>query len=131
MGPTFVIVALLVFLASAAPIVQTTLGAVQGWTDVDGVNWYLGMPYGTVAQRFASSSPAKPWVGVRDARNYGSICYQSYPFGYDAPKNVTMSEDCLTVNVWTPTNTSSSRLPVYFWIYGGALQSVVCTMEEV
>jgi carboxylesterase 2 len=30
------------------------------------------------------------------------------------------SEDCLYLNVWTPENfTSTSNLPVYFWIYGG------------
>ena len=32
-----------------------------------------------------------------------------------------MSEDCLTLNVWTPA--SARQAPVFFWIYGGALQS--------
>lgn len=30
-----------------------------------------------------------------------------------------MSEDCLSVNVWTPARTSAERLPVMVWIYGG------------
>ena len=29
------------------------------------------------------------------------------------------SEDCLTLNVWTPKNSSVSKLPVMVWIHGG------------
>lgn len=29
------------------------------------------------------------------------------------------SEDCLTLNVWTPAKTADARLPVMVWIYGG------------
>jgi para-nitrobenzyl esterase len=34
-----------------------------------------------------------------------------------------VSEDCLYVNVWTPAKSSAERLPVLFWIYGGAFTS--------
>ena len=30
-----------------------------------------------------------------------------------------MSEDCLTLNIWTPIDARNA--PVFFWIYGGAL----------
>jgi len=30
-----------------------------------------------------------------------------------------MSEDCLTLNIWTPTTNKHARLPVMVWIYGG------------
>jgi para-nitrobenzyl esterase len=30
-----------------------------------------------------------------------------------------MSEDCLTLNVWTPAKSGSERLPVMVWIHGG------------
>jgi para-nitrobenzyl esterase len=30
-----------------------------------------------------------------------------------------MAEDCLYLNVWTPANGASDRLPVMVWIYGG------------
>ena len=32
-----------------------------------------------------------------------------------------MSEDCLTLNVWSRAITSADKLPVMFWIHGGAL----------
>ncbi len=32
-----------------------------------------------------------------------------------------MSEDCLTLNIWTPAN--AHNVPVFFWIHGGALMT--------
>jgi para-nitrobenzyl esterase len=38
--------------------------------------------------------------------------------------NVNVSEDCLYLNIHTPSNASAdSNLPVMFWIYGGSLKS--------
>jgi para-nitrobenzyl esterase len=41
------------------------------------------------------------------------------PAKYPELRGTGMSEDCLSVNVWTPARTSDARLPVYVWIYGG------------
>jgi carboxylesterase 2 len=44
-----------------------------------------------------------------------------YPFPVHHPK--LMSEDCLFLNIWTPTLDANARLPVMFWIHGGAFIS--------
>ncbi|KAJ3835491.1 Alpha/Beta hydrolase protein [Lentinula raphanica] len=51
---------------------------------------------------------------VTDARNWGPPCIQT-------PAVVGVgSEDCLTLNVWKPTNTSAGdKLPVAVYIHGG------------
>lgn len=36
----------------------------------------------------------------------------------ELPENV--SEDCLTLNIWTPAQSPEEKLPVMLWIYGGA-----------
>ena len=36
-----------------------------------------------------------------------------------APVRTAVSEDCLTLNVWTPAKSGSERLPVMVWIHGG------------
>ncbi|KAF4425911.1 Acetylcholinesterase [Colletotrichum fructicola] len=48
----------------------------------------------------------------------------TYPFFQYVPETLPLgsfSEDCLTLNICTPSNaTASSNLPVIIWIYGGA-----------
>ena len=53
-----------------------------------------------------------------------------YPF--DVPKST--SEDCLYLNIWSPTIDSKARLPVLLWIHGGAFTSgmvTVCDQTEL
>jgi len=44
-------------------------------------------------------------------------------FGPSCPQSMTtdtVSEDCLSLNIWLPPGTDvNSSLPVYMWIYGG------------
>ncbi len=76
---------------------------------------YAQAPVGPLRWR-APQAPA-PWNGVRDGTRFGPDCMQ--PQEYPELRGNGMSEDCLSVNVWTPARTSSERLPVMVWVYGG------------
>lgn len=90
--------------ATACGIVSANTGAFA----------YEGIPYAT-QQRWQNSSPTTP-SGVINATAFGPVCPQPNPNG-----NLNMSEDCLFLNVWTPTWAGpSSNLPVMVFIHGGA-----------
>ena len=61
-----------------------------------------------------------PWPGTRPAKDFGAACPQppilehTYHIKFE-----NLSEDCLTLNVWTAANTPAERHPVLFWIHGG------------
>lgn len=81
--------------------------------------------------RWRPPQPAKNWQGVRKAYAFAPISMQATP-GEDkndiytrewhVDSDVPMSEDCLYLNVWTPAKDTNEKLPVMFWIFGGALQ---------
>jgi para-nitrobenzyl esterase len=107
--------------------VETTAGTVRGWTD-GSVASFVGIPYGEPtggARRFQPPSAARPWPGIKDGTRFGPICPQ-VPLTFDYAWNPfvgvgaeTQSEDCLTLNVWTPAARRDGSLPVLFWIHGG------------
>jgi len=67
--------------------------------------------------RWRPPQPAKAWTGMRDATAYGPMCMQMRQVTPD----VKQSEDCLTLNVWTPaTFKPGGKLPVMVWIHGGS-----------
>ncbi|MFV3127054.1 carboxylesterase/lipase family protein [Niveispirillum sp. KHB5.9] len=110
-------------LADTPPQVRVADGILQGMSG-DGVAAYKGIPYAQPPVgdlRWKAPLPAKPWQGVRDAKNFGNACLQPPPvptsvyYGGMAP----MGEDCLSLNVWVPAK--AKGLPVMVWIHGGAL----------
>jgi carboxylesterase type B len=54
---------------------------------------------------------------VKTADHFGPIAPQ--PSGRVNGTDLTMSEDCLFLNVWTPRDRTEEPLPVLFWIHGG------------
>jgi para-nitrobenzyl esterase len=105
---------------SADEVVATTAyGKLRGARE-NGVSAFLGVPYaGRVSgdRRFRRPAPLAPWTGVRDALRLGPPAIQAprAAFGRTEP---LPAEDCLVLNVWTPS-TDGGRRPVMFYNHGG------------
>lgn len=114
--------------SQAAPtlpsIVTTPTGRLLGYTD-DGVHTFRGIRYAT-AERFHRAEPTPAWTEVKPALVFGPTCPQSANDRVDITEFVNFSggvlpqnEDCLFLNVWTPSVDAGSRKPVILWIHGG------------
>jgi para-nitrobenzyl esterase len=106
--------------AQQNPIVSTLNGPVQGTVSAAGIQEFLGIPYAAAPVGNLRWSPPvdhAPWSQVLDATRFGNHCPQPpSPFGI-----VSTTEDCLFLNVFTPSGASTDPLPVMVWIHGGAL----------
>jgi para-nitrobenzyl esterase len=107
-------------------VVRTKAGELRGASE-NGVAVFHGVPYAAApvgALRFSPPQPTQDWRGVRDATKDSPIAPQgrsrlAHVMGdFERPQ----SEDCLTLNIWTPAPDSKKR-PVLVWIHGGAFAS--------
>ena len=109
---------------AAAQVIDAPAGPVSGTTEGD-IRVFKGIPYALppIGERRWKAPVAVPrWQTVRRAADYGPACIQPVvkpPSVYVAPAPLPTSEDCLSLNIWSPR--TARRAPVLVWIHGGAL----------
>ena len=109
-------------------LAETHAGKVKGFI-MRGITTFLGIPYAASAggaNRFMGPQELTPWQGVRPTVFYGNSAPQdiysrastSYDMFIDHWNYDEISEDCLTLNIWTPAADGKKR-PVLVWLHGG------------
>ena len=110
-------------------VVETADGKVRGLKS-GGVHVFKGLRYGADtggANRFMPPQPVQKWSGVRDATAYGNYAPQlpadrrrAYAdlIAYDLQPG-GMGEDCLALNLWTPSPAKGAKRPVLVHLHGG------------
>src|SRR6266487_740578 len=91
------------------------------------VEVFRGVPYAEPPignLRFRKSRPVRKWKGIRSAKQFAPYClnpqelHEKKTFRWiRAAKNA--SEDCLYLNIWTPTTKKPLKAVVVFIASGG------------
>jgi len=126
--------------------VNTKYGKIQGYTE-NGMEIFKGIPYAEAPigkLRFSPPVAKKPWDGVLKALEFGPCAYQGNTadiidelevptdgeiYHVQTKKLEPESEDCLSLNIWTPA-TDSGKRPVMFWIHGGAFKTGSAKVDD-
>ncbi|MGI6254058.1 MAG: carboxylesterase/lipase family protein [Acutalibacter sp.] len=123
-------------------IITTKQGAVQGAVSQDGKTViFRGVPYAQppVGElRFRRPQAHTPWEGILDCTKFSPRCPQAdltamdfYSKEFYDEMVPPESEDCLYLNIWTPADAApDAKLPVLFWIHGGAFMHGCGTEKE-
>jgi para-nitrobenzyl esterase len=109
--------------------VETTSGKVQGIANT-GIKEFKGIPYGAPTggkNRFMPPRKPAAWTGVRECMAHGQICPQTIAdlrsdYGMMIQWDLQpggMGEDCLTLNVWTPSVNDGQKRAVLVSFHGG------------
>jgi para-nitrobenzyl esterase len=120
MNSLIVLTVLAVPLSVFSHPIRIETGLIEGVKD-GAITTYKSIPFAAPPVgdlRWRAPQPAPPWNGVRRADKLGPICLQagvSVPGALGEP----VSEDCLTLNIWTPAKSDAQKLPVMVWIPGG------------
>ncbi|XP_052022686.1 carboxylesterase 3 isoform X1 [Apodemus sylvaticus] len=128
------------------PEVDTPLGRVRGRQvsvkDTDRVvNVFLGIPFAQAPVgplRFSAPLPPQPWEGVRDGSINPPMCLQNVEkmsgsrFTLNEKLQIfPISEDCLILNIYSPTETTAgTKKPVMVWIHGGSMVVGSATSQD-
>lgn len=115
--------------SSGQAVVETTAGKVRGYIH-NKIYTYKGIPYGAPTHgpnRYMPPVKPAPWKGVKDTLVYGPVCPQKQNTDWFREELAFLyqwndglqHEDCLRLNVWTPSVQDQKKRPVMFWIHGG------------
>ena len=108
--------------------VKTQGGLVSGLPGTDSsIMVFKGIPYASPPVgnlRWKAPVPPQSWEGVFKADSFGPSCMQNIvqerkPWTYEFMTHGKISEDCLSLNVWTSAKSANEKLPVYVYIHGG------------
>jgi para-nitrobenzyl esterase len=121
-GPTIVA-------SSETNIVETSNGKIRGYSG-NSIHTFKGIPFGAStegAARFMAPTKPKPWTGLRSSMQYGYVSPQAARGGWAEDEGAWLfnwadgiqSEDCLHLNVWTPSINDNAKRPVMVWLHGG------------
>ncbi len=110
-------------------IVSTSAGKVGGYVR-NGIFAFKGIPYADTTEgpnRFMPPGKPKPWTGMRSSRQHGPVAPQAARAGWANDEESFMfswddgiqGEDCLRLNLWTPSISDNKKRPVMVWLHGG------------
>jgi para-nitrobenzyl esterase len=110
-------------------IVEISAGKVRGYTR-NGIYTFKGIPYGATIEgnaRFMPPTKPAPWAGLRSSLQYEHVAPQGPRAGWANDEEAWMfswddgiqGENCLRVNIWTPSINDNKKRPVMVWLHGG------------
>ena len=108
--------------AEVDKVVVVSEGRLAGKTLKSGVTVFKGVPYARPPLgnlRWKAPEPVANWNGIRPAFDFGPRPMQKSNIMYEF-RSKKISEDCLYLNIWSPSLASSSLKPVYVFIHGGS-----------
>jgi len=98
-------------------VLKIAEGYIKGTLE-DRTTVYKGIPYARppIDQlRFLPPLAPKSWKDTLSCQTFGAVAAQS------SGNEVVGDEDCLTLNVYAPSNPSPTKRPVLVWVHGGGM----------